>query len=89
MQIMILLAVLLALGSVFFALQNTIPVTLTFFNWTLEGSLALILLITFAVGFLTSLIFSLPTIWKYKWQLSSEKNRVKVLELEQKPKKSK
>ena len=46
-----------------FVLQNTGPVGVNVFFWRFHGSLALVLLLTFALGYLTSLvIFGAPTI---------------------------
>ncbi|MDO8729323.1 MAG: LapA family protein [bacterium] len=52
----------IALGavSVIFALQNVTVVTLTFFTWQFEGSLALILLLAIVMGTLISLLIVLP-----------------------------
>ncbi len=52
----------IVLGAVFvvFALQNITAITVTFFNWQIEGSLALILMLTLGVGVFITLLMLLP-----------------------------
>lgn len=56
----LILGIVLGAFSVTFALQNVSVVTLTFFTWQFEGSLALILLLAVAMGILISLLIVLP-----------------------------
>lgn len=80
MQAFMVLSLAIAIGAVVFALQNPGPVTVSFFRWSFDGSLALILLATFAAGFLTSLVLSIPTILRYRLQLSAERRKSKALD---------
>ncbi len=66
MQIYLLFAVIIAIIAVIFGLQNPVNVTVNFLFWKFEGSLALVLLITFGLGFITSLLTSLPGIIRRK-----------------------
>jgi len=50
MQALLIIALLIAILAVIFALQNAIPVSITFLVWKTEGSLALVLLVALAVG---------------------------------------
>ncbi|MDO8451331.1 MAG: LapA family protein [bacterium] len=54
------LGILLGAVSVIFALQNTAIITVKFFAWQFEGSLAFILLLTVTMGVLISLLMVLP-----------------------------
>lgn len=54
----ILFIVLLVLIAIF-SVQNAIPVTVTFFLWRFEASLAIIIFITFLIGLLAGTIFHL------------------------------
>ena len=56
----LIIGILLGVVSVVFALQNVMVVTLTFFSWQFEGSLALILLLAVVMGILISLLVVLP-----------------------------
>jgi uncharacterized integral membrane protein len=71
MKIFIFFALVIALIAVIFAIQNTTPITVNFFAWSIEGSLALILLVTLGVGILISALVSLPGAISGKWNTSS------------------
>ena len=59
-------ALLLALILVTFILQNTNLVTVNFLAWRFEGSLALILFLTFIFGIILSLLVFIPLLLKRK-----------------------
>lgn len=82
MQIFIIIALLIAVIAVIFALQNTAAVTVTFLFWSINGSLALILLLTLLVGVLISVLVSLPGLIRRKWSLASHKKKLTALEAE-------
>lgn len=58
--ILLSIALLLSLAALAFAIQNTSLVTVTFLMWRFESSLALVLLIAFALGVLVSALLFLP-----------------------------
>jgi uncharacterized integral membrane protein len=58
MQSFLIAALGLAILTVIFALQNPIPVGVIFLVWKFEGSLALVLMLTFALGALVSSLVS-------------------------------
>ena len=60
MIILFVLGLLLGAVAVVFALQNIAVVTVTFFSWQLEGSLAVILLLAIISGILMCLLILLP-----------------------------
>ncbi len=60
----LVLGLLLGAVSVVFALQNTSDITVTFITWHVEGSLALILLLSMVSGVLISILVSLPEVFK-------------------------
>ncbi|WGV23939.1 LapA family protein [Halotia branconii] len=61
MRILTLVALLIAIAAVTFALQNSAPVAVQFLIWrSLDLSMALILLITFSFGVLFGILVSLP-----------------------------
>jgi uncharacterized integral membrane protein len=49
---------------IIFALQNATPITVAFLIWRFEGSLALVLLLTFALGVVVGALISIPAIMK-------------------------
>ncbi len=80
MLIFVILALLLALLAVVFALQNTGAVTITFLFWNFTGSLALVLIIALAAGILISFLAYLPSL--IRGQLSGRRMRKHASELE-------
>lgn len=61
MKLFTLLALLIAIIAGLFALQNATPVFVQFLGWQTQSSMALILLVTFALGVLFGFLISLPT----------------------------
>lgn len=80
MQVFLIVALGVALIAVMFALQNIVPVTVAFFAWTFEGSLALLLFVALIVGALVSVLASAPTVVKGRWAAASLKKRIAALE---------
>ena len=65
-----------------FALQNSMLVTISFFNWTVTGSLSLVLLATLAIGVLIGLLVLAPTLLRKTFKSSSQRKRIDALENE-------
>jgi lipopolysaccharide assembly protein A len=80
MQSFLIVALGLAILTVIFALQNTIPVGVTFLIWKFEGSLALVLMLTFALGVLVSFLVSIPAIVKRRSAISNQMKKIEELE---------
>ncbi|OGG60741.1 hypothetical protein A2765_01340 [Candidatus Kaiserbacteria bacterium RIFCSPHIGHO2_01_FULL_56_24] len=82
MIIFLILGVLVGAISVVFVLQNIMPVTVSFFAWHLDGSLAVILFLAFAAGVLMTLLFLLPSFIRDEWRYSRVKKQIRALEAE-------
>jgi len=80
MQLFLIVATIMAILAVAFALQNTVPITVSFLLWQFEGSLALVLLATLALGVLMSLLVSTPAMIKRKRTISNQKKKIQELE---------
>ena len=80
MQFFLILALLLAIALVFFAVQNAAIVTVSFLAFRFDGSLAFILVIVFATGFLAGILMSLPSILRKGSALREQKRKVRQLE---------
>ncbi len=80
MVIFIVLALLILLFAVIFALQNTSTVTVAFLAWHYSGSLALVLLVALGAGLVISFLAYLPTLLRGNW--SGRKLRKQMAELE-------
>ncbi len=68
----LIISLLIALVAVIFALQNTEVIQVKFVLWVIEGSLALILMVTFLVGVLVGYLASIPGRIKMKKKLTQQ-----------------
>lgn len=80
MQLQLIVAIVVAILAVVFALQNAVPITVSFLTWRFESSLALVLLITVALGVIMSLLVSVPSKIKRMKLISSQKKKIQELE---------
>jgi uncharacterized integral membrane protein len=78
----LILALVIAIVAVIFALQNPGHITIAFFAWKVGGSLSLVLLITLAIGVLIGLLFLMPAYFKNSFQVSGHRKRIGALEKE-------
>ena len=78
----LIVALLIAVVAVIFALQNTLVITISFFAWKVTGSLSLVLLITLAIGVVIGLLVLAPSAIKNTIQVSGHRKRIGVLEKE-------
>ncbi|GAB4179553.1 MAG: hypothetical protein Fur0039_23840 [Rhodocyclaceae bacterium] len=67
MQLLLIAAIVFAIGAVAFALQNNVPVTVTFLVWRFDGSLALVLLLSLGLGALIAALVSTPAVVRGQW----------------------
>lgn len=86
MILLVIVGLIMAIIAVLFALQNAAVVTINFGVWQLEQSLAIVLLATLGLGIIISLLLSLPTILKQRWQNSQQKSKVAELQTQLKAK---
>ncbi len=77
---LIIAALIIAILAVVFALQNADIILVTFLIWRFEGSLALVLLLTFVMGAIVSLLALLPWIIKKGLIAFSQKKKIKESE---------
>jgi len=80
MQILLIFGIGFAIIAVMFALQNNIPVTVSFFTWSFGGSLALVLLITLGLGAIIAGLVSSPTLIRSQWVGNRLRRQVVSLE---------
>ena len=80
MHIFIFLALLITIALVLFAVQNAALVTVTFLTFHVEGSLAFILVLVFALGFLSGILVTVPSFWRKSSALREQKRKVKQME---------
>jgi uncharacterized integral membrane protein len=79
-QLFLIVALIIAILAVFFALQNAVAVTINFLIWKIESSLALVLLLSFGIGILMSLLVSFSSIMRKNWTISNQNKKIQKLE---------
>jgi uncharacterized integral membrane protein len=72
MRALMALALILALLVTIFAVQNNADTSVKFLAWSVQGSAALVLMITLTVGIVVGVLLMIP---------GSVRNRLKVVEL--------
>ncbi|OGC86915.1 hypothetical protein A2949_01390 [Candidatus Adlerbacteria bacterium RIFCSPLOWO2_01_FULL_54_21b] len=76
----LILGILLGVVSVIFVLQNISVVTVTFLDWQIAGSLALVLLLAIICGIVMTLLVLLPSLIRGDFYLSTLKRQKKDVE---------
>ena len=76
----LILALAIAIVAVFFALENTMMVTVSFFGYGVDGSLALFILIALGMGVLVGVLIMAPG--RIKSGLANARHRRKISNLE-------
>ena len=79
MQFFVILALVIALLAVLFAIQNTDVVTISLFTLTLQESLALVLLLTLAAGVLIGLFVSIPALVRRSMRVSAVRRELEEM----------
>lgn len=82
MQIFLILALLIAILAVIFAVQNVAVVSIGFFAWHLDVSLAVALLVALAAGALIAILVAIPGRVKNSWNKSAQRKKFSSLEAE-------
>ena len=80
MQLLLILGITFAIGAVTFALQNNVPVTVTFASWHYDSSLAVVLLVALGLGALIAGLVSTPSVIKGQWAGARLRRQVASLE---------
>jgi putative membrane protein len=80
MQLLLILGITFAIGAVTFALQNNVPVTVSFAAWHYDSSLAVVLLAALGLGALIAGLVSTPSVIKGQWTASRLRRQVAILE---------
>jgi uncharacterized integral membrane protein len=76
----LVVALLCALLVAVFAVQNSVPVTVTFLGWRLEMSLVLIILGAAVLGAVAVFLLGSVTLFRQRHQLREAEQKVKKLE---------
>jgi lipopolysaccharide assembly protein A len=70
MQLLVIFGILVAIGGLVFALQNNVPVTVTFLVWRFDSSLAMVLLLALGIGAVIVALVSTPAALRSRWTLA-------------------
>ena len=80
MQLYAIAAIIVAIVSVFFALQNNVPVSVSFLAWRFDSTLAMVLLLALALGASIIALISTPATIKRQWIISRQQRQIRELE---------
>jgi putative membrane protein len=80
MRIYLILALVLAIIVTIFAVQNIDPVNVSFLTFELNGSLALVLLITLTVGIIIGILVSAPSSLRRRMEISGLRKNMRKME---------
>ncbi len=80
MRIYLILALILAIIVTIFAIQNTEPIDVSFLTFELNGSLALVLLITLSLGIIIGILVSAPSSFRRRMEIGGLKKNVRQME---------
>ena len=80
MQLLLIFGIGFAVAAVAFALQNNVPVTVTFFLWRFDSSLAMVLLLAIGLGAIIAGLVSSPSVIRGQWAASRLRRQMAALE---------
>ena len=82
MQLTIIAAIFVAIAGVVFALQNNVPVTVNYLPWQFNSSLAMVIMLSVAVGAIILALLTTPGTVRRQWQMARQKRQIEDLEQE-------
>lgn len=80
MQLILIVGIIIAIGSVMFALQNNVPVTVSIAVWRFDSSLAMVLLLALGLGVIIAVLLSSPTVVRGQWTASRLRRQLATVE---------
>ena len=80
MRSLIIVGAILAILLAVFVLQNNVPVAVSFLFWRFESTLALVLLLSLAVGIITVVLVTIPANWRRRGTLSRQRKELTELQ---------
>jgi len=76
MQLAVILAIIVALAGVAFAVQNSVPATIVFLFWRFDSSLGVVLLLALALGGLVVALVSTPASLRSGWVIKRQRKEI-------------
>jgi uncharacterized integral membrane protein len=80
MQLLLIFGIAFAVAAVAFALQNNVPVTVSFVFWSFDSSLAMVLLLAIGIGAIIAGLVSSPAVIRGQWAAARLRRQVAALE---------
>ncbi|CAG1007257.1 hypothetical protein BURK2_03575 [Burkholderiales bacterium] len=80
MQLLLILGIVFAILAVLFAVQNNVPVTVHLAVWSLESTLAVVLLAALGLGVLIAALLSTPRVLRQQWSGARSRRQINLLE---------
>jgi len=81
MQLSVIVAIVIAIGGVMFAVQNMVPATVVFLFWRFDGSLGVIMLLALALGALIVALVSTPATLRSNWLIRRQRKEIDSLKV--------
>ncbi len=81
MQRSLIIALILAIIVVIFALQNSDTVLVKLWFWEVQSSVALVMLIILLIGAILGVLFSLPSIFRKNKKIEELQEKLRKLEI--------
>ena len=82
MQLTVIVAIVMAIAGVAFAMQNSVTVTVVFLFWRFDGSLAMIVLLSLALGAVVVALVSMPAALRGQWSSDRQRKEIDRLKVE-------
>jgi putative membrane protein len=82
MQLQLIAALIIVFLIVVFAVQNAVAVSVVFFLWRVDASLAMVIATCFSLGILIGALLTVPTMLRERLSISRLRKQVETLRAE-------
>ncbi len=82
MQLQLIVALVILFLIVIFAVQNAVSVSVVFFLWRIEASLAVVIATCFSLGALIGALVAIPRVLRERLSVSRLRKQVEALQAE-------
>ena len=82
MQLQLIAALIILFLIVMFAVQNAVAVSVVFFLWRVDASLAVVIAACFGLGVLIGALVTVPTMFRDRLSISHLRKQVETLRVE-------
>jgi uncharacterized integral membrane protein len=79
-QLAVIAALVAAIIGVAFAMQNNVPTTVNFLLWRFDSSLAMVVLLSLALGAVVIALLTTPATLRRQWRLSRQQRQIEQFE---------